>query len=74
MANVVDGATNWPCHSVRISDTNITVTMAGNNGLNAVCAGAARPGSVQNDDGNAYAVRLPGSFQGGTLDVTFRRT
>ncbi len=72
MANVVDGNTNWPCTLNGITAANITVTMAGNNGLNAVCTGPARKGTVQ-DGGNAYPVRLPGNFQGGTLIVTFNR-
>jgi hypothetical protein len=72
MANVVDGARNWPCMLNGVTDSAITVTIAGDNGLNAVCAGVARNGGVQ-DDGREYNVKLPGSFQAGTRIVTFKR-
>ncbi len=73
MANVVDGINNWPCTlDGVVTETTITVTMDGDHGLNAVCSGAARNGTVQHA-GIAYDVRLPGSFEGGTLIVTFRR-
>jgi|GEM_PF-6008232 hypothetical protein len=72
MGNVVDAQNNWPCQNVNINPQTVTVTMPGDQGLNAVCTGQARNGQVQ-FQGNGYNVRLPGSFQAGSRIVTFRR-
>jgi hypothetical protein len=72
MGNVVDGPNNWPCNNVQINQQSVIVTMAGDNGLEAVCTGQARDGRVQ-FQGNAYDVTLPGNFEANSRRVTFRR-
>lgn len=74
MAKVKDGTTDWPCALNGVTTGTITVTMAGDNGFNKVCAGAPRNGIVQDTDNVLqYNVRLPGSFRAGTRIVTFQR-
>lgn len=69
---VVDGQNQWNYqpNSQQVTDTNISVTMSTNNGLNAVASGPTRQGSVV-ADAQQYPVTLPGSFSG--MLVTFRR-
>jgi hypothetical protein len=73
MAQVIDSGQSWLCNipDGGVGETHITVTMIGEQGLNAVCTGAARAGQVIDDLQNAYAVTLPGSFSG--LNATFRK-
>lgn len=70
---VVDGQNQWNYqpNSQQITNTNVTVTMSTNDGLNAVASGATRPGQVVANT-QQYNVTLPGSFSG--MVVTFRRT
>lgn len=70
MDQVIDDAQAWPCTVSGITDSQVTVQMAGNNGLNAVCTGPSRVGQVD-CAGNLYPVNLPGAFEG--MIVTFRR-
>lgn len=70
---VVDGQNQWNYQpdSQQITNTNVTVTMSTNDGLNAVASGPTRAGNVVANT-LQYGVTLPGSFSG--MVVTFRRT
>lgn len=60
MNEVVDQGQHWPANVLAVTNNNITVTMAGENGFNAVMAGNARVGTVADAQRNVYNVRLPG--------------
>eukprot|EP01122_Echinamoeba_exundans_P016063 TRINITY_DN8030_c0_g1_i1.p1 TRINITY_DN8030_c0_g1~~TRINITY_DN8030_c0_g1_i1.p1 ORF type:complete len:384 (-),score=97.94 TRINITY_DN8030_c0_g1_i1:392-1543(-) len=75
MANncfVTDAGHQWPAHFVADTGSTIIVTMAGDNGFNAVCNGAPRAGSVTWNNA-AHNVRLPGAWDPRTRQVTLRK-
>ncbi len=71
MDEIIDGNHGWPVTTGRITTQHVKVTMAGNQGFQAVTGANARQGQAR-ITGNLYNIELPG-LQAGGLDVEFRR-
>lgn len=71
MNEIIDAGQHWPMQNPRVAQQQIRVTMAGQNGLNAVSSGQNRIGQAI-VNGNVYQIQLPG-LQGGGLDAEFTR-
>ncbi|WP_199051908.1 hypothetical protein [Aquitalea sp. ASV15] len=71
MNEIIDAGRHWPMLNPRVAQQQIRVTMAGQNGLQAVSSGKPRMGQAV-VNGNVYPIHLPG-LQGGGLDAEFTR-
>lgn len=69
---IIDNGQHWPIQDSKVSQQQIRVKMAGQNGFNQVTNGANRPGQAI-INGNSYKITLPG-LNGGGLEVEFKRT